>query len=173
MIAPKTSVDVEFSNVQPIWRFCFLYIVTFGVYAIAWHHKQWKLIKDRGNLRIPPGAWVRGILFGLFMYILCRRISALAEDRGYKERFSAFSLTAFLWFSNFLGRLPSPFWFLTFFSVIPHIPVLKAVNYYWEQEQPGLPIRKNFTGREFVWLGFGGVLWVLVLIGLFAPVSGS
>ena len=130
-----TRTEIEFSNVQPIWRFCFLYIITVGLYSIAWHHKQWTFIRNRGNLAIPPGAWIRGIFSGFFIYLLCRRISALAEDRGYEKKLSAFGLTALVWFLGSLANLPDPFRLLTVLIVIPHIPILKAVNYYWEQEK--------------------------------------
>ena len=162
-----TRTEIEFSNVQPIWRFCFLYIITLGLYSIAWHHKQWTFIRNRGNLAIPPGAWIRGIFSGFFIYLLCRRISALAEDRGYEKKLSAFGLTALVWFLGSLANLPDPFRLLTVLIVIPHIPILKAVNYYWEQEEkPSLPVRTNFTRGELVWVGIGAVLWIVTIIDI-------
>ena len=162
-----TRTEIEFSNVQPIWRFCFLYIITVGLYSIAWHHKQWTFIRNRGNLAIPPGAWIRGIFSGFFIYLLCRRISALAEDRGYEKKLSAFGLTALVWFLGSLANLPDPFRLLTVLIVIPHIPILKAVNYYWEQEEkPSLPVRTNFTRGELVWVGIGAVLWIVTIIDI-------
>ena len=160
-----TRTEIEFSNVQPIWRFCFLYIITLGLYSIAWHHKQWTFIRNRGNLAIPPGAWIRGIFSGFFIYILCRRISALAEDRGYEKKLSAFGLSALVLFLGSFAQLPAPFGFLYLLIVIPHIPILKAVNYYWEQEEkPSLPVRKNFTRGELVWIGVGAVLWLVTIV---------
>ncbi|MFM6455027.1 MAG: hypothetical protein ACKPH7_24855, partial [Planktothrix sp.] len=61
------------------------------------------------------------------------------------------------------------FFLLAFLSLIPLVSILKAVNYYWEQEEGGrLMIREGFTGGQVAWIVFGVLFWLLFLIGLFS-----
>jgi hypothetical protein len=65
--------------------------------------------------------------------------------------------------------LPDPIWLISLFSFFPLLTVLKAANFYWEKEQPNLPLRTSWTGGEIAWTIFGVIFWLLVLIGLFMP----
>jgi hypothetical protein len=62
-------------------------------------------------------------------------------------------------------------WLISIFSFIPLLTVLKAINYYWEQQQPNLQIQESFTGREIIWVVAGVMLWLLVFIGFLAGSS--
>ncbi|MDQ2099287.1 MAG: hypothetical protein QQW96_16785 [Tychonema bourrellyi B0820] len=163
MTESNKPIGQQFSNVMPVWKFCFLMIITFGLYELPWCHKQWKFLKDRENLNINP--WVRAVFFLFTMHNLAKKVFVLAEKQGYRERPSAFQVTLIYWIFFILSFLPDPFWLISFFGVVPLLTILKAVNYYWEQEQPNLPVRKSFTGREVAWIVFGAILWLLVIIG--------
>ncbi len=157
----KPMAGQQFSNVMPVWKFCLLYIITLGLYQLPWCHKQWKFLKDRENLNINP--WVRAIFFQFTMYSLAKKVFVLAERQGYREKPSAFQVTLIYWICIVLAQLV---FVLGLFSVVPLLTILKAVNYYWEQEQPNLPVRDSFTGREVAWIVFGAIFWFLVIIGL-------
>lgn len=166
--ATATASPTRFSNIQPIWKFCILYFVTSGFYAIAWHHKQWKLIQDRGRLKIHP--WQRALLSGIYMYSLVRRISILADDKSFQEKLSPFRMTFLVILSFCLSRLPFPFSLLLFIDIIVYIKLSNAVNHWWRQEEgETLPERKSFTGRELLWLGFGAIFWILIILSSFQP----
>lgn len=81
----------KFSHVMPIWKFCTLYIFTWGIYQLPWAHKQWKFIKEREHLNIRP--WVRSWLLPFYLYSLCQKVFALAEEQGYRVKASAFQVT--------------------------------------------------------------------------------
>lgn len=157
----------QFSHVQPIWKFCFLYIITLGIYQLPWSHKQWKFIKERENLKIS--AWGRSWFLPFFLYSLCQKVFALAEEQGYREKPSPFQITLFYWVFIILSRLPDPLWFISLFSFVPLLSILKAMNYYWEQKHHHLPKRTSFTGKEIIWIVFGVFLWFLVIYGMVAP----
>jgi hypothetical protein len=157
----------QVSNVQPIWKFATLYIITFGIYQIPWAHKQWKLIKEQENSNI--NTWLYALFLGFSLYGLNQKIFFLAKQQGYRPEHSPFQLTLFYWIFASISRLPDPFWLISTFSFVPLIFTLKAVNYYWQQKQPNLSSKNNFTGRELAWIGFGIIFWLLVLIGLFSP----
>jgi hypothetical protein len=160
----KPMAGQQFSNVMPVWKFCFLMIITLGLYLWPWCHKQWKFLKDRENLNINP--WVRALFFAFTMHSLAKKVFVLAERQGYREKPSAFQVTLIYWICIVLFQLPGIFKLVGLFYVVPLLTILKAVNYYWEQEQPNLPIRESFTGGEVAWIVFGAIYWLLLIIGL-------
>jgi hypothetical protein len=105
----------------------------------------------------------------LTLFWLAKRIFALAEEKGYPEKPSPAAITGLFWFFVVLSGLPDPIWLISLFSFFPLLTVLKAANFYWEKEQPNLPLRTSWTGGEIAWTIFGVIFWLLVLIGLFMP----
>jgi hypothetical protein len=162
----KNSGDGQFSNVMPVWKFCTLYLFTLGIYQLPWAHRQWKMIKERETANIS--AWFRAWFLPFYLYSLAQKTFAIAEEQGYRNKPSPFQVTFFYWIFIVLARLPDPFWLISIFSFIPLLTVLKAMNYYWEQQQPNLQVQESFTGREIVWVVVGVILWLLVFIGLLA-----
>lgn len=163
----RPVANEQFSNVQPIWKFCFLYIITFGIYQLPWAHKQWKFIKERDNLKIS--AWGRSWFLPFFLYSLCQKVFALAEEQGYREKPSPFQITLFYWVFIVLSYLPDPLWLIGFLSFVPLLSILKAMNYYWEQKQRHLPKRTSFTRSEIIWIVLGAIFWFLVILGMLLP----
>ncbi|AFZ37943.1 hypothetical protein Sta7437_4479 [Stanieria cyanosphaera PCC 7437] len=162
MIQTKSSIKTQqFSNVMPIWKFCILYVITYGFYAYAWGHKQWKFLKDRENLNI--NCWLRSILFPFFMYGLYKKVFVVAEREGYRKKSSAFWGTVFYW-SFGVVLLFSHNDLIGILSFLPLLPLLNAANYYWEQEQSHLPINTSFTIREVLWILFGIFSWIGYLV---------
>lgn len=163
----RTANNQQYSNVQPIGKFCFLYIITFGLYLIPWGHKHWKFIKEREGLNI--NAWLRSWFLPLTLYWLAKKIFALAEVKGYREKPSPALINGLYVFFLVLRRLPDPIWLISLFSFLPLLTILKAANYYWKKEQPYLPLKQSWTGGEIAWAVLGVIFWLLVLIGLFVP----
>ena len=168
--ANQQIVKEQVSNVQPIWKFSFLSIITFGLYQIPWSHKQWKFIKEREKLNIRP--WFRSWFLPFYLYSLCQKIFALAEEEGYRRRPSPFLITLIYWSLIILCQLPIPFKLIGLLTFLPLISILRAFNFYWERKQPNLPVRTSFTGREIVWIVFGAILWLPVL-GVLLTATGS
>ena len=167
----QTAQIQQYSNIQPVWKFIFLYIITFGMYQLPWAHKHWKLVKEREGLEI--NAWLRSWFIPFTLFWLAKRIFALAEYKGYREKPSPAAITSLVWFFVVLGKLPNIIGLLLFLlTFFPLLTVLKAANFYWEQEQPNLPLRKSWTGGEIAWTIFGGIFWVLVLVELFGSTEG-
>jgi hypothetical protein len=163
----RPVANEQFSNVQPIWKFCFLYIITFGIYQLPWAHKLWKFIKEHENLKIS--AWGRSWFLAFFLYSLCQKVFTLAEEQGYREKSSPFQITLFFWFFMVLSRFPNLLGLMGLLSFVPLLSILKAMNYYWEQKQRHLPKRTSFTRREIIWIVFGVFIWFLVILGMLAP----
>lgn len=157
----------ELSNIMPQWKFCTLCILTLGIYQLAWGHKQWKFFKERDNRKII--AWFRSWFLPFYLYGLSQKVFALAEEQGYREKGSPFQVTLFYWIFLVLARFPNPWQLVSLLSFLPLLTVLKAANYYWEQQQPNIPVNQSFTGREVAWIIFGVIFWLLVIIRFLVP----
>ncbi|MDJ0618720.1 MAG: hypothetical protein QNJ63_18595 [Calothrix sp. MO_192.B10] len=161
----KNSGDGQFSKVMPVWKFCTLCIFTVGLYQIPWAHKQWKMFKSRETLNIS--AWFRALFLPFYLYSLAQKSFAIAEEQGYRNKPSPFQINLTYWILILLGIFTN-FWLLIsiLLTTIPLLTVLIAMNYYWEQQQPNLPIQESFTGREVAWIIVGVILWLLIVIDL-------
>lgn len=157
----------RYSNVLTTWKFSVLFVFTIGLYQFAWAHKQWKGIKQRENLEIRP--WVRSLFLPFYIYGLSRRCFALAETYGYRHKPSAFWVTVFYWIFVVLYRMENWMGYLGLLMFLPLLSVVRAANYYWQHEQPDLPVNEGFNVREIIWIIFGVCLWLLIIYGTFVP----
>ncbi|AKG21050.1 hypothetical protein [Calothrix sp. 336/3] len=159
----------QYSPILPPWKFYTLSLFTWGFYQVPWAHKQWKYLKERENLNINP--WLRAIFLPLYIYDLSQKAFALAEEEGYRKKYSPLQTTIFYWIFFFLlwwgGDTLS---WVGLFSFLPLLRVLKTMNYYWQRQLPDLPVNESFTVREMIWIGFGVMLWLMII---YSGISGS
>lgn len=172
-VSLSQSTIKHYSNVQPVWHFVLLSIVTFGIYEFYWFYRNWKHFKAHKNLNISPGWRTVGLfvpIYGLIIaYRQLRNIRDFSKQVGVVKTYSP-GLILFGWFAlNALWKLPDPFWLLTLLSVWPLAIVQNVLNSYWEKEQHGLSARTSFTGGQIILLILGGVFLTLGLIGIFIP----
>ncbi len=153
----------QYSNVQPVWHFVLLCIASFGIYEFYWFFNNWKLLKERKNLDIYQ-FW-RAFFGVLFAYSLFKKIFSLAKEKGYDEQPSAGLITFSFIVLSILWCLGNPYWLISLLSFIPLIPVLNAVNFFWEQEQPNPSKRTQFSRGEIAVLIIGGIILLLAIIG--------
>jgi hypothetical protein len=152
----------EYSNIQPTWKFIFLYVITLGAYTIPWSHKHWKFIKDREKSQFNP--WVRAIFFLPTMYWLVKKIFLIAEEKGYRTEYSPFGVVALYALLFSLQKLPNGIGELSLLlSFLPLLTVVNATNYFWKQEEQNLPIRQTWTTGEVAWTIFGIIFWLLFI----------
>jgi predicted nucleic acid-binding Zn ribbon protein len=170
---PQQPVVQRFSNAQPVWRFVLLTIATLGIYQVYWFYRNWKHFKIHKNLNISPGWRTVGlfvpILGALLAYRQFRDIADFAKEAGVDKTYSP-ELVFFSWLilQCLCLLLPDQLMFLCFLTIWPLAVVQRVLNAYWEKEQPGLPVRTNFSGGEIALLIIGGTLLILTLIGSFA-----
>jgi hypothetical protein len=153
----KSENIKKYSNVQPIWRFCFLYIITFGFYAIPWGHKHWSLIKEKKQSNINP--WLYSFLLNLTIYWFAKEIFSLAKHKGYEENISPALLTGLVWLFGVFAFYS----IFGLFKIFPLITVLQAVNFYWAEEEPDLQTRNFWSNGEKIWIIVGLIMWVIKL----------
>ena len=155
----------QYSNKISVGKFIFYSIISFGIYEIVWFYRNWKFFKEKENLNISP-FW-RAIFAIFFINDLFKRMLKLSQEKGYKETYSSGWLTASWFILGILSRLPDPYWLICFFTFIPLLAPLNAMNYYWDKD-------KKLPERTLKWwhilLIIFGVIWViLALVGTFIP----
>lgn len=157
----------EFSHAQPVWHFVLLNFLSLGLYEIPWFYRNWKRIKELRKLKVTP--LLRAVFAPLFAYSLFKNMLKLAKENGYQQKDSPGSLAVAYVFLSLLWRLPDPYWLVSLASILPLIPVTRAMNHYWRVKQPDLSVRTSFSGGEIAFLAVGGIIWILVLAGLLIP----
>ena len=155
----------QYSKSQPVWRFVLLCIMSIGIYQIYWFYKSWKFIKERRKSNISP-LW-RTFVMPFYTYSLFKNIFALAEDKGYKKQHSPGFLTFVFIVLTIILILPIPYSLISLFSFVPLITVVKAFNYFWQQEKPDLQEKTRFSRGEIALLIIGGIVLILIMIGTF------
>lgn len=131
-----------------------LYTATFGIYQLVWFYKHFKSFKLETDWKINP--LIRTILSDIVAFSLFKRVSKSIEalDESKKLRYGALSLAFALLMA--LGALPSYWGALGLLSVLPLIPVQKAINYYWETKYKATIVPSNLTKKNILFsiLGF-------------------
>ena len=69
---------------------------------------------------------------------------------------------------SILWKLPDPYWLIAFFTFIPMLPLVNAMNTYWQKEEKNLPLKK-YTWWQIVLIIFAIILLILTIIGTFMP----
>jgi len=156
----------QFSKILPIWKFILFSVTTFGIYELFWFYENWKFLKEKNKLDISP-FW-RAFFSLLFAGSNAEHVLKLVKEKNYQTLYSPTAIGISYIILNVLSRFPDPFWLISYFTFLPMIPIVKAMNFYWQKETPDLPL-KNFSRWQIVFVIFGIILIILILIGLFIP----
>jgi hypothetical protein len=153
-----------------------LLIATFGIYSIYWFYKNWRNYKDHSRESLRP--MFRAIFNIFYAHALFRKVDEVIKERGSSFEWSP-GLLATLYvllavLSSACERLSAkemgspwtdvgslatlPFLLLIFLKVQP------AINL--SQNDPDGVSNRNFSGANYAWIIFGGLFWILVLIGM-------
>lgn len=142
-----------------------LSLCTFGFYYLIWFYQNWSAFKRKDNLDIMPLARTLFLIF--FVHSLFKRIAELAEARGLSKPASAGAMAAIYIILQLMGRLPPPYFLLTFLSVLPMAHYNSAAIAINESLQPGSSELNSFNWKNWIVVLFGGPLFVLAVIGSF------
>jgi len=158
-----------------------MYLLSFGLYAIYWFYKNWKLQQPRMQKRI--NAPLRSLFFIFFTHALFRRIQGSARDTAGGYRFvGSIHATLFVLLSlavNVLSFLSGDtlsahdFYMLVllFLSALPLQQAQAAINHII-----GDPLGLHNSGYglvNIVIMVCGGLAWLVWGIALIAIISGS
>jgi hypothetical protein len=163
--------DIDLFLRISITRLVLMSVLSFGLYEVYWIYKNWRYLKERGDLNIWP-FW-RGFFGIFFCHSLLRDIH---EDpvvgRIQTPTFSPGGL-ATGWvvlriFGNLVSRasgVESLFVAALVPSYLFFVPVQKHVNAISARRNPSGPYYRWSTGH-FVCLAYGVILWMIVILGM-------
>lgn len=140
-----------------------LSILTWGLYEVYWHWKQWKQLKLNGDDGWPI---LRAIFSGITFFFLASRIQDHHRFHDSPSSVRPGLLGIFYLGTAILWRLPGSASFLGFLTVIPLALAQSSINDLNRRlglTDPGPEIR---TGTVIAGL-LGLLLWVLSVYGLF------
>lgn len=152
----KNYLDSEippYPYVISIKKLITLFVFTGGIYQLYWFYKHFKSFKWETDWRVNPVA--RAIFSDFVAYSLFRRVSNSIKKVDKKEEIKAGWLAIIFAFFIGSGFLPFPYSFVAILSLIPLIPVQKAINYYWEKKYPDRIVRSKFGAGNIAWTIFG------------------
>jgi len=153
-------------SVSPL-KLIVMSVCTCGIYELYWHYKNWSLIKEREKLDIRP-FWRAWFAF-FFCYSLFKKIRTTAQSLNLKRSIAAGPLAAGWIITTLFWRLPDVYSLLTYFAMFFLVPVQSLVNEMNESVKPGYEQNKRFTPWNIVVVVFGGIFFVLILLGSFLP----
>lgn len=142
---------------------------TLGLYEIYWYYMNWGIIRRGERSEIVPIG--RAIFAYFFCYSLFKRIKDTAESQRISRSLAAGPLAVGWIILNCLYRLPDPLWLVAFLGVFFLIPVQKTVNEINAITHPSHYPNRKFTGWNIAAVIFGGLVFVLAVIGTLFPVD--
>jgi hypothetical protein len=172
---PIMDGEAPLSNAQPVWQFVLLYICV-PLYDIIWFYRNWHLLKRERRLHVVP--LIRALLSAFFSVPFMRNAFTLATERGYETNESPFQL-AMLYSAIVITCIA-----INIFRLIIHdrtlihtlimitistakclflIPTVKALNHYWQYEQPGYRPRSQLSPGAIVGIIVGVFWWYDIL----------
>jgi uncharacterized membrane protein (DUF373 family) len=103
--------EIDKQNIISLNKFIFLSIISFGTYEIWWIYKSWKFFKQKNELDINP---ILRSLFSIFyLNSLFSEILDYSDEKNYTKSYSSSFLFFGFIISNFLSKLPDPFWLIS------------------------------------------------------------
>lgn len=169
-ILDNNSLNGEFNaeehTVISLNKFILLSILSFGIYQIWWIYKMWKFYKHRERLDIYPA--LRSLFNIFFLHSLMERNLQFARENNYTENYSSTAMYLGFIISGFMGRLPNPFWLLSFLSCFFLIPTFKASQFAFIHSPEVNAKEENYlNSRQVILMIIGAAFWALVLFGMF------
>lgn len=147
-------------------KFIFLFLMTFGLYALWWMYHVWDFYKKKEQLDIMPA--MRSILVIIFMIPLFDKIKNDAQSKGYSKSYSSILLYLIYVGLSILMQLPTLLGFIGFLSFVVFLQPLVAFNYTIAHSKIYRHrINDGYSTGEIACILFFGVIWVLFLIGSF------
>jgi len=175
-LLPENKIRLQQFYVVSKVKASVLFISTIGLYVLFWFFLNWRFYKNYTGEKIMPIA--RTFFFYFFTHSLFNNVNYVLDQNKIEYKWSPKILaTLFIVVyiaSNILDRLSvrgvgSPLTDILSIAVLPIILfiLLKAqgaINI--SQGDPLGVSNAKFTIYNYLWIFFGGIFWVLMVIGL-------
>lgn len=142
-VTGEAKEKIVYSDVLVIRRLLLLLIVGGGLYTLWWYYKNNSLLKERFNRNISPILRTIGFIIPVvrwFMfYLLLHDYEKLIREEKI-ESYSSILNTLIYMFIPIIG----PIWTIC--------NIQESINNLWYKTEPNLPVRRQFTSGEIVFL---------------------
>lgn len=175
--AAMSGATPAFYAVSPR-KFNLLFYTTLGIYGVYWSYRHWRAQRDATGLDCWP--IMRGLFVIFFVHSLLRNAATRLKETGRafegNPESLATTIVLLIIVSNVCDRLAyqsigSPYTDWVSVLVLPILGsnLLKAqVNLNLAAGDPDGASNAALSGANVFWLVFGGLLWLMVLFGLYA-----
>ena len=176
-----TAIEEDAFYVVSPKKFFLLSVLTFDLYFVYWFYRNWRQVKrSTGESMIPP---LRGFFFIFFTHSLFRIVDEKIKSLGKSFAWSPGTLATIVVIlsivTNISDRLSSsnigsPLTDFIGIALVPIIPAImltaqRAVNMACGDEE-GVS-NSSLTLANWVWMVIGGLLWLLVIAGLYLIIA--
>lgn len=148
-------------------KFIVMHFCTLGLYQAYWFYKNWQLIQEREQSEDSP-FWRTAFAF-IYCYPLFEKIRSSAASLKSDQSIAVPILASGWILFSFLSMLPEPYGLAAFLSILFLLPIQQAANSINESLVPGHDRNERFTAWNKVAIVIGGLLFIVVVIGMFVP----
>ncbi len=183
---PEADVQTVDDTEPPLYivsraKMLTLGIMTFTLYFVYWHYRNWKLTKLRNGEDIWPIP--RAIFQIFFTHSLFTEIDELIKTRGIEWRWNPMTMATIIVAVTILGNvfdrlagrsLGSPTTDIISIGFALALPLLyirpqNAINIACED--PAGQRNARFTAVNWLWILFGVLFWLLVFFGVYVEIA--
>lgn len=162
----KKALSKKYSGKISTIKFVVLYFATFGVYPLFWMYSQWNLLKIKQSLDVSP-FW-RSVFGTLWAGSLAGNVKNFLKGNNVMVSYSPGVIGVLYFVLNLLSRLPDQYWLLSFLSFVPLLPIIEAMNEYYEKSDADLP-EKSLSWWQGILVGIGLLLLIVIVYYTFYP----
>lgn len=155
------SVEVPTEN-----QFILLCVLTLGLYAIWWMYKCWRYFEEQERRRLYSA--LRAVFSIIFLYGLFLRIRQLSATNKVPAPYSSLALYLGYISISLAGYLPEPYFLLAMFAYLLLLPPYRTFYAALEaSKQYNILWQISFNQRQQLLVFLGGLMWLLLVAGLF------
>ena len=139
-----------------------MYLVTFGLYEVAWFYFNWKHIQTRRERRIS--APLRSVFFPFTSYGVFRAIGEQAKTNNIATSVKAGPLALGVLLLTPLWNLPMRYWYLALIGVLPLVFAQRAVRQINATIAPISDPNTRFSKLNILGITVGGAALVAGIV---------
>lgn len=174
-LAMPVDEDVNRLYVVSLPKYFLLFIGTLGLYAVYWHYKNWARLRDLHQEDSWPVA--RAIFSIFFIHALFRRIDEKLKQAGHDYVWALEGIATITVLTMIVNGITERLASKGIASPITDVLSITStflLAYLLSFAQRAINVaagdakgdsNSNFTVANIAWLVFGGLIWLLVIIG--------
>jgi hypothetical protein len=181
-VLPRPATESPIYFPVSTLKLALLSLASLGLYQLYWFYRNWSLEDERTKEGLHP-FW-RTVFAPIFAYSLFHRMYEFAGNSsgnplGLTQSAANREVIRFKYHPGFLAglyfvlticaRLPYSLWTITLLAFIPLVLVQRSVDQINKVYAPAAPSNRKFSWKNILVLVFGGMVFLLAMVGTFMP----